>query len=177
MKENLIKWVAERSNFKIIFISTSCWCLILISVDVFIPSHLVGGERRVVHKNKTIRSLTRGNSPNIRKWQKMCGTVIWTDLTSLQLFDFYKMDRPCLPLAPEQWSSEKEEGGREDCWGNDDVLQNIVTSGDLIKIVLFFSNLFIVFHKAVTEITRGNISSMREIFSMNVRSRKIRIYL
>ena len=49
-------------------------------------------------------------------------------------------------------TSEQRKGGEGVTGGYDDVLQNIVTSGDLIKIVLF-SRLFIVFHKAVTEIT------------------------
>ena len=53
------------------------------------------------------------------------------------------------------------EGGR----GSDEVLQNIVTSGDLIKIVLF-SRLFIVFHKAVTEITWQNIFNNRNILNV-----------
>ena len=60
-------------------------------------------------------------------------------------------------------TSEQRRGGEGVTGGYDDVLQNIVTSGDLIKIVLFFSNLFIVFHKAVTEITRRNIFNNRNI--------------
>ena len=129
IKENLIKWVAERSNFKIIFISTSCWCLILIiSVDVFISSHLERGEEW----EEFIKIKLPGIPCSI-KWIYEVFLVTW-----------------------EQWWSKKVEG----IWWCFTKYCNLRGS---YQDCLVLSRLFIVFDKAVTEITRLNIFNNRNI--------------